>query len=200
MIVNVSKKYDQRSTVYTDFYLSFCHLPFSYESSTGPPIAWIRPRAEADLSNENKHEKGLTGKNFSAYFYCSTVHVTPRRCYQGVYKALTVLKNPRVVILWSPRPRLFLLQVNFSTPPPLLPWFWRLWLVNWWTKYRSWLRFGNKLLKWGRCMLLHKLKSTWDLTSMSTVYVIVTPATYICTYTYSYRMDAETNTTIRQLN
>lgn len=99
MIVNVSQKYDQRSTVYTDFYLPFCHLPFSYESSTGPPIAWIRPRVEADLSDEYKHEKGLTGKNVSAYLFCSTLHVTPRRCYQGVYKALTVLKNPRVVIL-----------------------------------------------------------------------------------------------------
>lgn len=107
MIVNVSKKYDQRSTVYTDFYLSFCHLPFSYESSTGPPIAWIRPRVEADLSDEYKHEKGLTGKNVSAYLFCSTLHVTPRRCYQGVYKALTVLKNPRVVILWHPPPRAF---------------------------------------------------------------------------------------------
>ena len=98
MIVNVSQKYDQRSTVYTDFYLSFCHLPFSYESSTGPPITWIRPKVEADLSDEYKHEKGLTGKNVSAYLFCSTLHVTPRRCYQGVYKALTVLKNPRVVI------------------------------------------------------------------------------------------------------
>ena len=57
MIVNVSQKYDQRSTVCTDFYLSFCHLP---ESSTGPPIAWIRPRAEADLSDE----KAIQGKTF----------------------------------------------------------------------------------------------------------------------------------------
>ena len=85
--------------------LSFCHLPFSYESSTGPPIAWIRPRAEADLSDENKHEKGLTGKNFSAYLYCSTLHVTPHRCYQGVCFEKSKGSNPLP-------PRLFLLQVT----------------------------------------------------------------------------------------
>lgn len=78
MIVNVSKKYDQRSTVYTDFYLSFCHLPFSYESSTGPPIAWIRPRVEADLSDERPNREKRFCIFILLYLTCYTSPLLPR--------------------------------------------------------------------------------------------------------------------------